>query len=81
MEIQKILVAMELIEIKDNPQNIAWIGPDCLNSLGITNFTIEQSPWVKGTLNDSFKTFMSNYPYELHLRESSYFHKMYSNLI
>lgn len=38
---------MELIDTKENPQNIAWTGPDCLNILGITSNTLEDTPYVR----------------------------------
>ena len=72
---------MELIDMKENPQNIAWTGPDCLNVLGITTTTLEEQPYIKDCLHDGYEKYLKNYPYEMALRESSYFHNIYSNLI
>jgi len=79
-EIQKILIALELIDIKDNPQSILWIGPDTLNITGVSRQNLEESLYLKDILTDSFEAYQRNYPYELALKESSYFHGMNANL-
>lgn len=81
MEIQKILNGFSLIDINQNLHNIVWSGPDCLNILGLNSVTLREHPYVKDTINDAFEKYLIEFPYELAIRESSFFHKFYSDFL
>lgn len=81
MEIQRILNGFCLIDINQNLHNIVWSGPDCLNLLGLNSVTLREHPYVKNTINDTFEKFLVEFPYELGIRESSFFHKFYSDFV
>ena len=77
MEILKILAAFELIDINENVHNILWIGPHCFNIMGINQMSLREHPYIKNSLTEALHNFDQRYPYELTIRESSFFHKMY----
>lgn len=80
IEMQKILEAINMVDMTENPTSALWIGPDCINLTGITHANTKSTRNIEDVVVDHYRSFRQAFPYELSQRESSFFMSLYSQL-
>lgn len=80
VEMQKILEAINMVDMSENPVNACWIGPDCINLTGVTRAIMKSTKNIEDVVVDQYRTFKQNFPFEISQRESSFFQSLYHML-
>lgn len=79
-DIQKVMGALGLIDMNENPTSVQWVGPDCINLTSVTESLLASNPNVLHLLIDNYRTFTLRFPLEIPQREASFFHSLYHSL-
>jgi hypothetical protein len=80
VEVQKILEAINMVDMSENQTTANWIGPDCINLTGVTRAIMKSTKNIEDVVVDQYRTFKQNFPFEISQRESSFFHSLYHML-
>jgi hypothetical protein len=79
-DFQKIMGALGLVDMNENPNSVQWIGPDCINLTGVTEALLGTNSHIHHQIVDNYRSFSLRFPLEMPQREASFFHSMYHSL-
>lgn len=80
VDLQKIMAAISLVDTAENQSNALWIGPDIINTTGVTNSVLRSTKNIADVVADHYRQFKQNFPFEVSQREDSFMLSVFEQL-